>query len=478
MPRGRGNGTGVVCCPAGGRPRSSRKTTGLVELGSIARETIAAIATPAGRGGIGIVRLSGSGLEDMLRGIVGRVPVPRQAELANFSDAHGRAIDRGIVIYFPAPQSMTGEDVVELQGHGGPVVMDRLLERSCELGARIARPGEFTERAFLNDKIDLAQAEGVADLIDSASKRAARAAMRSLGGEFSAQVTEIDRAVLDLRVYLEAAIDFAEEEIDFLTGSDAVEKLQAIEAHIEQLTAESHRGEALREGLDVVIAGPPNAGKSSLMNRLLAENRAIVTDVPGTTRDLLRADIEIEGVPIRLTDTAGLRTGGDRVETIGVERARTAIAQADLVLAVEDATAVPLRNASANSAPERGSAAGQTLRVRNKIDLTGERPGDGGDVVRISALNGDGVDALRAAITKLAGVSPGEGAYLARKRHLVALHGALDRCTDARSRLNEGFGDLAAEELRQVQGHLGEIVGITSVDDLLGEIFASFCIGK
>ena len=450
-----------------------------MELGSIARETIAAIATPPGRGGIGIVRLSGSGLEDMLRGIVDRVPVPRQAELANFSDAHGTAIDRGIVIYFPAPQSMTGEDVVELQGHGGPVVMDRLLERACELGARIARPGEFTERAFLNDKIDLAQAEGVADLIDSASKRAARAAMRSLDGEFSARVTEIDRAVLDLRVYLEAAIDFAEEEIDFLTGSDAVEKLQAIEARVEQLTAESHRGEALREGLDVVIAGPPNAGKSSLLNRLLAENRAIVTDVPGTTRDLLRADIEIEGVPIRLTDTAGLRTGGDRVETIGVERARTAIAQADLVLAVEDATAVPLRNAwSANSAAERDSAAGQTLRVRNKIDLTGERPGDGGDVVRISALNGDGVDALRAAITKIAGVSPGEGAYLARRRHLVALHAALDRCTDAGSRLSEGFGDLAAEELRQVQGHLGEIVGITTVDDLLGEIFASFCIGK
>ena len=418
------------------------------------------------------MRVSGTGLGELLQGILGRVPAPRQAELADFSDADGAAIDRGIVIYFPAPQSMTGEDVVELQGHGGPVVMDRLLERACELGARIARPGEFTERAFLNDKIDLAQAEAVADLIDSASKRAARAAMRSLEGEFSARVAEIDRAVLELRVYLEAAIDFAEEEIDFLADSDAVEKLQGIEGRIEHLAVESRRGEALREGLDVVIAGPPNAGKSSLLNRLLAENRAIVTDVPGTTRDLLRADIEIEGVPIRLTDTAGLRAGGDRVETIGVERARTAIAQADLVLAVEDATAVPPADMGhADIAPNR-------IRVRNKVDLTGEQPGGSGEVIRISALNGDGVDALRVTIAKIAGVAPGEGAYLARKRHLDALAAASDRCAAACERLGEGFGDLAAEELRQVQTHLGDIVGITTVDDLLGEIFGSFCIGK
>ena len=448
-------------------------------LAPVARETIAAIATPPGRGGIGIVRVSGTGLEDILRGIVGRIPPPRQAALADFSDADGIAIDRGIVIYFPSPQSMTGEDVVELQGHGGPVVMDRLLGRVCELGAKIARPGEFTERAFLNDKIDLAQAEAVADLIDSASKRAARAAMRSLEGEFSARLVEIDRAVLDLRVYLEASIDFAEEEIDFLAESDALERLQAIEARIGDLAVESRRGEALREGLDVVIAGPPNAGKSSLLNRLLAENRAIVTDVPGTTRDLLRADIEIEGVPIRLTDTAGLRAGGDRVETIGVERARAAIANADLVLAVEDAMKVPpgggLRSVDAeypiDVAPNR-------IRVRNKIDLTGETPGGGEDMVRISARNGDGVSALRSAIVGIAGVAPGEGAYLARKRHLDALDAAAHRSVAARERLDEGFGDLAAEELRQVQSHLGEIVGLTTVDDLLGEIFSSFCIGK
>ena len=438
--------------------------------------TIAAVATPPGRGGIGIVRVSGTGLGNLLRGIVGRVPSPRQAELVDFSDADGAAIDRGIVIFFPAPQSMTGEDVVELQGHGGPVVMDALLERACELGARIARPGEFTERAFLNDKIDLAQAEAVADLIDSASKRAARAAMRSLEGEFSARVTEIDRAVLDLRVYLEAAIDFAEEEIDFLADSDAVDKLRVIEGRIERLADESRRGEALREGLDVVIAGPPNAGKSSLLNRLLAENRAIVTDVPGTTRDLLRADIEIQGVPIRLTDTAGLRAGGDRVETIGVERARTAIAQADLVLAVEDATNAP--PGAMGHAESVIDIAPNRIRVRNKVDLTGEKPGGSGEAVRISALNGDGVDALRAMIAKIAGVAPGEGAYLARKRHLDALAAASDRCAAARERLSEGSGDLVAEELRQVQTHLGDIVGVTTVDDLLGEIFSSFCIGK
>ena len=397
----------------------------------------------------------------------------RQAELVDFRDTDGTAIDRGIVLFFPAPDSMTGEDVVELQGHGGAVVMDRLLERACTLGARIARPGEFTERAFLNDKIDLAQAEAVADLIDSASKRAARAAMRSLAGEFSARVIEIDRAVLDLRVYLEAAIDFAEEEIDFIAGSDAARRLDAVEDLIGGLMAESRRGEALREGLDVVIAGPPNAGKSSLKNRLLAENRAIVTDIPGTTRDLLKADIEIEGVPVRLTDTAGLRAGGDAVEMIGVERALSAVDQADLVLVVEDAT-VP--SASADSTVD--VAAERRLMIRNKIDLTNDEAGRNGDEVRISALTGDGIGALRTAIAEIAGASPGEGAYLARKRHLDALGDAARHVAAARGRVQQGFGDLAAEELRRAQTSLGEIVGATSADDLLGEIFASFCIGK
>lgn len=444
----------------------------------VRRETIAAIATPPGRGGIGVVRLSGADLRGVAQELVGRVPTPRRAELVDFVDTDGSAIDRGIVLFFPAPQSLTGEDVIELQGHGGPVVMARLLERACTLGARIARPGEFTERAFLNDKIDLAQAEAVADLIDSASKRAARSAMRSLAGEFSKRVLEIDRAVLDLRVYLEAAIDFADEEIDYLAESDAQTRLGAIDTAIERLDAESRRGEALRDGLNVVITGPPNVGKSSLMNRLLAENRAIVTDIPGTTRDLLTADIEIEGVPIRLTDTAGLRAGGDRVESIGVERARAAASRADLVLAVEDASLGDSDASLGDGGPSVEKPASGRLVVRNKIDLTGEAPGRDGESVRISAMTGDGVDALRTAIAEIAGAVPGEGAYLARKRHLDALAAAARHAAAARARVEEGFGDLAAEELRQVQHRLGEIVGARSVDDLLGEIFASFCIGK
>ncbi len=442
------------------------------------RDTIAAIATPPGRGGIGVVRVSGSSLGAIIRGVVGYVPPPRRVTLASFLAADGSAIDRGIVICFEAPKSMTGEDVVELQGHGGPVVMERLLERVCALGARLARPGEFTERAFLNDRIDLAQAEAVADLIDSASRRAARAAMRSLAGEFSDRVMAIDRAVLDLRVFLEASIDFADEDIDLLGESDALDRLETVEAEIERLLAESRRGQVLREGLNVVIAGPPNVGKSSLLNRLLADNRAIVTDIPGTTRDLLSADLEIEGVPVRITDTAGLRVGGDPVEKIGVERAWAAMGAADLVLAVEDAAAMPPTAGAVADLGRNAQETPTTLRVRNKVDLTGETPGSRENMVCISALNGDGVDALRAAIAAFAGIAPGEGAFLARKRHLDALRAALGRSTEARKRLGEHAADLAAEDLRQVQDHLGEIVGVTTADDLLGEIFSTFCIGK
>ncbi len=439
------------------------------------RETIAAIATPPGRGGIGVVRVSGTAAARIAAQIVGRRPPPRRAILADFRDADGDAMDRGIVLFFPAPGSFTGEDVLELQGHGGPVVMDRLLERACALGARVARPGEFTERAFLNGRIDLAQAEAVADLIDSSSRRAARSAMRSLAGEFSKRVTDIDRAVLEVRVYLEAALDFAEEEIDFLAEDEIHQRLTAAEAAITDLLAASRQGVVLRDGLDVVIAGPPNAGKSSLMNLLLAEDRAIVTDVPGTTRDLLAADADIGGVPVRLTDTAGIRRGGDPVEVIGVERARTAVARADLVLAVEDdSLAEP-------STPAVDVPRDRLLVIKNKVDLSGRQAGrvDGaGRVVRVSALTGAGLDDLRAAIVEAAGVAPGEGVYLARKRHLNALTLAARHVASARARAGEGFGDLAAEELRQVQHQLGEIVGVTSVDDLLGEIFRGFCIGK
>ena len=436
------------------------------------RDTIAAIATPPGRGGIGIVRVSVEHAKRITGVVAGRVPEPRRATYGDFRDGDGRAIDHGIVLFFAAPASFTGEDVVEFQGHGGPVVLDALLERVCDLGARIARPGEFTERAFLNEKIDLAQAEAVADLIDSASRRAARSAMRSLDGVFSQRVMDIDQAVLGVRVFLEAAIDFAEEEIDFLADSDVVERLDGVATTLRELLAECRQGQVLRDGFDVVIAGPPNAGKSSLLNRLLAENRAIVTDIPGTTRDLLFADAEFDGVPVRLTDTAGLREGGDAVEEIGIERARGAAAAADLVLFVVDDT-------SDACAPAPDLSGVRTIHVRNKVDLSGRPPGrtPSGEV-RISALSGAGLDTLREVIVAAAGVAPGEGTFLARKRHVLALTAAMTHVATARGHVEQGYGDLAAEEMRGAQQALGTIVGVTSVDDLLGEIFSSFCIGK
>ena len=436
------------------------------------KDTIAAIATPPGRGGIGVVRVSGEHARRIAGTMAGRVPDPRQATFAHFRDGDGDAIDNGIVLLFAAPASFTGEDVVEFQGHGGPVVLEALLDRACELGARIARPGEFTERAFLNEKIDLAQAEAVADLIDSASRRAARSAMRSLDGLFSRRVMAIDQAVLGLRVFLEAAIDFADEEIDFLADSDVVERLDGVTTALRELLAETRQGQVLRDGLDVVIAGPPNAGKSSLLNRLLAENRAIVTDIPGTTRDLLFADAEFDGIPVRLTDTAGLREGRDAVEEIGIERARGAVAAADLVLFVVDDTS------NACAGPDDLSGA-RVVHVHNKVDLSGRPAGKtASGEVRISALTGAGLDTLRQAIVAAAGVAPGEGAFLARKRHVLALTAAMEHVAAARGHVEQGYGDLAAEEMRVAQQALGTIVGATSVDDLLGEIFRSFCIGK
>ena len=435
-------------------------------------DTIAAIATPPGRGGIGIVRVSGANVGEIARAVVGGVPEPRRAMLASFRDADGSVIDDGLAVFFKAPASFTGEDVIEFQGHGGPVVLDRLLERVCAIGARLARPGEFTERAFLNEKMDLAQAEAVADLIDSASRRASRSAMRSLSGEFSERVMEIDRSVLDLRVFVEAAIDFADEEIDFLSESDVSTRIDGVAQALADLLAACRQGQVLRDGFDVVIAGPPNVGKSSLLNRLVAENRAIVTDIPGTTRDLLFADAEFDGVPVRLTDTAGLREGGDAVEEIGMARARQALANADLVLLLADDTVdeCPL----ALDVPSE-----RILHVRNKVDLSGRAPGtDASGGVGISARNGAGLDALRAAVVAAAGVAPGEGTFLARKRHITALSKASDRLAAARRQVEQGYGDLAAEEMREAQQALGEIVGTTSVDDLLGEIFSSFCIGK
>ena len=436
-------------------------------------DTIAAVATPSGRGGIGVVRVSGAAAAEIARRVVGRLPEEREATLADFRDADDRVIDRGLALFFQAPRSFTGEAVLELHGHGGPVVMDMLLRATCAAGARLARPGEFTERAFLNDKMDLAQAEAVADLIDSASRRAARSALRSLSGEFSARVHAIDRDLLALRVHVEAAMDFAHEEIDFLADAELAERLARASAQLGELLAQSRSGRVLREGFQVAIAGPPNAGKSSLLNRLAAEDRAIVSDLPGTTRDLVVADIEIDGIPVRVTDTAGLREGGDAVERIGVQRARAAIAEADLVLMVADDS---LDAPAALDGVE--GAEGKRLDVRNKVDASGRRPGVGAaGQLFVSARTGSGMDALRRAIAAAAGV-PGEGAFMARERHVEALSAAARHLSNAGARTAAGAGDLAAEELRLAQHALGRIVGSTSVDALLGEIFKGFCIGK
>ena len=435
----------------------------------MSRDAIAAIATPPGRGAIGIVRISGPDLQPLARALLGRVPRPRQALLASFRDADGAALDTGIALFFPAPGSATGEDVLELHGHGGPMVLRMLLERVCAAGARLARPGEFTERAFLNDKMDLAQAEAVADLIDSASRGAAVSALRSLSGVFSRRVASVDERLLAARVHVEAAIDFPEEEVDFLADEALAQRLAGIDQALSDLLADGRQGQVLRDGLDVVIAGRPNVGKSSLMNRLLAEDRAIVTDIPGTTRDVLAADVEIDGIAVRLKDTAGLRAGAEPVERIGVARAQEAVDSADLVLAVqeEDGEPVPL------------DAAVKRLTVKNKVDLSGRPAGrNAAGELLVSALTGAGFDALRAAIVAAAGVAPGEGTYLARQRHLTALDAAKESVRRSRQRLAEGRGELAAEELRAAQQQLGEVVGATTSDELLGEIFSAFCIGK
>ncbi len=432
-------------------------------------DPIVAIATPSGRGAIGIVRLSGADLRPLARGLLGCVPPPRRARLIGFKDADGTVLDEGIALFFPAPSSFTGEDVLELQGHGGPVVLRMVLERACALGARPARPGEFTERAFLNDRMDLVQAEAVADLIDSASRRAARSALRSLDGAFSRRVVAVDELLLTARVHVEAAMDFADEDIDLLADEQLRARLGAIEASLAALLADGRRGRVLREGLDVVIAGAPNVGKSSIMNRLLAEDRAIVTEVPGTTRDVLAADVEIDGVAVRLSDTAGLRPGDDPVERIGVERAKRAVDNADLVLAVQEEIGP--------AAPIEGAA--ERLVVKNKVDLSGRPAGrNAAGELLISARTGAGFEALRAAIAVAAGSSAGEGVYLARQRHLTALEAANGCVADAARRLKEGLGDLAAEDLRRAQERLGEVLGATTSEDLLGAIFSAFCIGK
>lgn len=433
-------------------------------------DTIAAVATAPGRGGVGIVRVSGPAAADIAQGVAGKRLTPRHAEFADFRDGRGGTLDQGIALYFEGPHSFTGEDVLELQGHGGPVVLDLLLSRVLEFGARRANPGEFSERAFVNGRIDLVQAEAILDLVNSATRQAALGAVRSLSGAFSGHAHALDRQILALRVYCEAAIDFADEEIDFLAESDIGVRLEAIRDGLTTLRSDAAQGALLNDGASVVFVGAPNVGKSSIFNRLSGEERAIVTAIPGTTRDTLTADFDLDGLPVRVVDTAGLRDTDDPVEAEGVDRTRRAMAEADIVVeVVEDVCAEPASPA----------AAGPRLLVRNKTDLSGRAPGrvEAG-VVRVCALTGDGFDDLVAELKRLAGYRSGEGAFTARRRHLDALDEAGSALGAAAGRLGEGEGELLAEELRTAHEHLGTIVGETSSDDLLGEIFASFCIGK
>ena len=441
-------------------------------------DTIVARATPPGRGGIAVIRLSGPGVGEIAAGMLGELPEPRRAELRKFVDATGEPIDSGIALLFPAPHSFTGEDVLELQGHGGAMVCDLLIERAIELGARFADPGEFSRRAFLNDRMDLAQAEAIADLIDSGSRSAARAAQRSLRGDFSDAVTDLNESITRLRTHVEAAIDFPEEEIDFLRDAELLERISGVEQQFGELERVARQGCLLRDGVTVVVAGRPNVGKSSLLNALAGYDAAIVTDVAGTTRDLVREQLDLDGLPLHVVDTAGLRAGRDRVEEEGIRRARAALGSADHALIVLDASCAD--NDLDELAAELPDGLGYTV-VRNKIDLTGEVAGPIADgPVNVSALHRDGIDALRKHLKSVLGYEPPpEGAITARRRHLESLARARQHFDLARQQLEKhAAGELMAEELLQVQNALAEITGEFHNDDLLGRIFSSFCIGK
>lgn len=441
---------------------------------SAASDTIVSAATPPGTGGVSIVRLSGDDAAAIGQKMLGELPRPRLASLRRFAGPDGEAIDKGIALYFPAPGSFTGEPVVELHGHGGPLVVSLLIDAAVAFGARLAEPGEFSKRAFLNDKLDLVQAEAIADLIDSGTSQAARAALRSLSGEFSTRVNELVALLTDLRVHVEAAIDFPEEEIDFLSDKALLLRIDDCGAAFEALLTTAAVGRVLRDGYQVVLVGKPNAGKSSLMNRLSGEDTAIVTEIAGTTRDILRENIDIDGLAVELVDTAGLRDNPDIIEREGIRRAREAMANADAVLWIQDGSD-DANEVLAEPVPD----AVPVLTVRNKIDLLAKPAADTA-VVGISAKTGAGLDQLRARIRDLAGYKNlGEGALTARRRHVDALRRAAAHFEAGRTALREtSAGELLAEELRMAQQALGEITGAVSSDELLGRIFADFCLGK
>jgi tRNA modification GTPase len=446
-------------------------------------DTIVAAATPPGRGGIGIVRVSGPKAPEIAAVMLGEVPQPRRVTFSRFMDGQQQPIDAGLALFFPAPYSYTGEHVLELHAHGGPLVLEAVIVRALELGARRAQAGEFTQRAFLNDKLDLAQAESIADLIDAGSREAARAAMRSLQGEFSAMVQGLTEAIIDLRTYVEAAIDFPEEEIDFLADREFTERIQIVRDHFGGVEQSARQGRLLRDGMTVVIAGRPNAGKSSLLNRLAGYEAAIVTPIPGTTRDVLRERIALDGMPLHVLDTAGLREGASEIEEEGIRRAHAEMMRADRVLFVIDSAADPSGD-SYEEERERLPADVPVTLIFNKCDLAMGIPVadtvSGPPRVTISALNGQGIDSLSTHLKSCMGYSTLEaGTVSARQRHLDDLARAR-HCVEEAARLltEHRGGELVAEELRQAQQALGEITGEFTTEDLLGRVFSSFCIGK
>lgn len=450
----------------------------MTDTAKYVHDTIVAAATPPGAGGIGVVRLSGSRVAEIGTALLGELPTPRLASLKEFRAPDGSVLDHGIAIWFPAPKSFTGEAVLELQGHGGPVVVGVLVDAAVRLGARRAEPGEFSKRAFLNDKLDLAQTEAIADLVASGSEQAARAALRSLAGEFSAAVEALNARLLALRMHVEAAIDFPEEEIDFLSDEKLEARIRECGEAFVALRERATTGRVLRDGYRIVIVGRPNAGKSSLLNLLAGQDTAIVTEVAGTTRDVLREIVNIDGLMVELVDTAGLRDDPDRIEAEGIRRAREALVSADAVLWIRDAS-----EPAAAVIDEQLPRGVPLIVVHNKIDLTGLCPGripGIPPVIAMSAKTGAGLDDLQSVVRELAGYRNfGEGAFSARQRHIEALdlgwshfRAGRDALIDARA------GELMAEELRLAQEALGTITGATSSDELLGRIFSEFCIGK
>lgn len=458
----------------------------MTDLSAIYQDTIVAQATPPGRGGVGIIRVSGGDAKRIANKVLKKDLKPRYAHYGSFYSHEGGVLDEGIALFFPGPNSFTGEDVLELQGHGGPVVMDLLIKELLSLGARQAGAGEFSERAFLNDRMDLAQAEAIADLIDSTSEQAARSALRSLQGGFSKQVNALVEGLIQLRIYVEAAIDFPEEEIDFLADGKVGTDLAMILENLDKVIRQAGQGAILREGMSVVIAGRPNAGKSSLLNALSGRETAIVTDVEGTTRDVLKEHIHIDGMPLHVIDTAGLRDTKDKVEQIGVERAFKEIAKADRVLLMVDGSSTPAVDPKEiwPEFVERFPCSSKLTIIRNKIDLTGEKQGlllkNRIPVVRISAMEEVGLSVLREHLKQCMGYEGlVEGGFSARRRHLDALNKAQALLNNGKAQLeHRGAGELLAEDLRHAQKALGEITGEFSSDDLLGRIFSSFCIGK